>query len=142
MPLSAADWGDRQGALRANFDAARDALQRTAVHWRATPASVVARSTAGLAGVVVTLVQVISRLRRRGNLSAHPFVSLWPHDAQPTSPATLIFEVASLPAAAEGDGLVLGEFEPNGAFCLLIDPDERVWPTYNPRPPAFNAQRR
>lgn len=86
--------------------------------------------------------RVIARLRRRSNLSGYPFVSLWSHDAPPASPALLIFEVAALPTAAEGDGVLLGEFEPNGALCLLVDSDERVWPIYNPRPPAFNAQRR
>ncbi len=79
---------------------------------------------------------------RQVNLGDDPIVSLWPIEAGRGEAATLIFEVAGLVDAAEGDGFLVGDLAMNGALCLELPTGQLIWPIYTPRPPAFNAERR
>ena len=132
MPGTPSEWAQRQREFHHRFAAQRSEIPGVPVHWRATPAS-----------SVVAAKRIAFPLLSEDDASFVRVVSIWPLDAPVDTPATLIFEIGPHPALAdEGDGVLFGEFDLNGAVCLEVATNEVLWPTYNPRPPAFRPQRR
>ena len=121
LTLAPSTWAARQQAFRAEFAADAAAPSTITVHWRVTEPGGVGR---------------MARNRVR------PTVSLWPEDAEPGEQARLVFEVAEMPSLAGGHCVVHGEAEINGALCLVLDDGSVVWPTYNPRVPAYRPEHR
>lgn len=125
QPLPPSTWAARQRDLRTRFTRGVGDLPRTDVFWRG--------------------IAVGGSRRYRPTLRGHarfPLIALWVEDAEPGTPAMLIFEVTELPSLAGGHGTVVGELDISGALGLVLDDGTVVWPTYNPRVPAFNAPRR
>ncbi len=60
---------------------------------------------------------------------------MWPANAEPDHPVTVIFEVKPLPRGSAGDGVLVGQLAQNAALCIEIDDGLVLWPTYNPRKP-------
>lgn len=136
QPPPPSTWAARQRQFRTRFAEGRDGLPVTDVFWRGVAPG---RSTTKTR---LSPFLAVVGLLRRGNLSERPLIALWVEDVEPGTPAMLIFEVAALPALAGGHGVVVGELDLNGSLCLVLDDGTVVWPTYNPRQPAFNAPRR
>ena len=140
------EWAEAQRELRERYEADPAGLPRLRVHWRTVPPSAVPLPGGigpfALATTVVALVRLARRTLAGKNLSTSAFVAVWPEGAPEGAEAALIFEVASNPAAAEGEGTLVGEPNLNGALCVETDDGPVLWPTFNPRPPAFNGQRR
>jgi len=127
MPGTPSEWAERLRVFRDRFAEHRGEITGVAVHWRASP-----RRSGRSAPLLFLNAPKLGYL-----------ISVWPIDAPLGTRATLIFEIGPHPALAdEGDGVLYGEFDLNGALCLEVATNEVLWPTYNPRPPAFRAQRR
>lgn len=98
------------------------------------------RLTEPIAGVQVG--RALFRRWRRGPAGSH--MALWRSSLSTEAGPDLIFEVRreSLPSdVGEADAVVLGEYAPNGAMCVVID-GSRITPIYNPQAPWGDLTRR
>jgi len=130
------DWARRQRDFRHRFGGERDGLAPVAVHWRATPATVVpARDgfNALLAeGILTNVARSIARLRKRGpSVVPVPYLTIWTGDTA----APFVFDIAEPPSFAyEGDGRLYGELMAGGTLVVVTDDGEPIWPASPPRP--------
>ena len=137
------EWAAAQRAFHEAYDAAA-AFPRTEVYWRVVrggrlwwrggPAPLIPK-------VLVPLAWVAARLVRGRMLNERPMLAVWDRDAAPGAPAVIVFDVAPVPAASEGHGVLVGELAPNGALCIEHGEDV-LWPVYNPLAPSRAVPRR
>jgi hypothetical protein len=140
--LSPTEWPTRQATFRAAFQTSPGSLPRTPCRFRWIEPSVPASPFGGSAGGLAALVIAVIQLFRRKSLNGSPQLALWHADAPEISTASLVVDIAVADDLGDGVGVVIGEFEMNGAMCIETSPGTIVWPTYNPRPPLLNAPRR
>lgn len=128
MVRRASEWAEAQRELRERYQADPAGLPRLRVHWRTVPPSAVPLPGGIGPFALVTTVVALARLARRTvagkNLSSSAVVAVWPASAPEGAEAGLIFEVATNPAAAEGEGMLVGEPDlKRRALCR-----DRRWP--------------
>jgi hypothetical protein len=76
--------------------------------------------------MTVVGVAPMRRMLRRLPLNDQPWLAIWRAEAVPAAPADLVCEFTSELSASEGDGTLIGEFAPNGAFCIATGGSEVV----------------
>lgn len=144
------DWLGAQARFRQAYRNHPADLPRTPVHWRLTPASVMDNRLPPwlphIAAIAVILARAwryaIRAAVRRDRMNAQPQLAVWLPTDEAGGKARLIFECEPSPEPLEGDGMLVGELDLNGACCLELEDGSVVWPTYNPRPATFLAPRR
>jgi hypothetical protein len=128
-------WAEAQREFRAAYVDASATLPRRRVHWRVTD-----RGLSWPGGLPVG--QMLARVLRGKSSDGEPVIALWDSAATPGTPADLTLQVDPLPIGDEGDGEVVGRFEPNGVMCLELADGTTLWPTYNPQQPTRRVPRR